>query len=188
MLKRLASASIILLAACSDFEPQAAPQSGVNAGAPAAATNEFREASKPAQNEGAEPSPTADTAPATETGQGDEASKAKQVADAYFAAISDKRLGDAWNLRAKGTGDNAESRKAFFDHYSGYQEFHATVGNPGPVEGAAGSLYTEIPVQLYGRVSDGKPFGSAGIVTLRRTNDVPGSTVEQRSWRIYSSD
>ena len=53
------------------------------------------------------------------------------------------------------------------------------------MEGAAGSSYVDIPFRLYGRLKDGKPFNQVGTVTLRRVNDVPGSTEEQRSWRIY---
>ena len=45
----------------------------------------------------------------------------------------------------------------------------------------------EVPVQLYGRMKDGKPFGSAGTITLRRANDVPGATAAQRRWRIYGN-
>lgn len=110
------------------------------------------------------------------------------VAKAYFDAIRSGDYDAAWALRWKGEGDDAASRKAFRDHYARYADHNATVGMPGPVEGAAGSLYVEIPVQLYGRLKTGTPFSSAGVVTLRRVNDVPGSTAEQRRWRIYSRD
>ena len=46
----------------------------------------------------------------------------------------------------------------------------------------------EIPVQLYGQMKSGESFGSAGTVTLRRVNDVPGATAAQRRWRIYTSE
>ena len=53
-------------------------------------------------------------------------------------------------------------------------------------EFAAGSLYVEVPVQTYGKLQDGTPFSSAGTVTMRRSNDVPGATAEQRRWRIHT--
>jgi len=56
------------------------------------------------------------------------------------------------------------------------------------MEGAAGSSYVDFPVQLYGRTNDGKEFNSRGTMTLRRANDVPGSTAEQRKWHIYKAD
>jgi hypothetical protein len=51
----------------------------------------------------------------------------------------------------------------------------AEVGAPGSLEGAAGSSYVEVPVRI-----DGLP----GTATLRRVNDVPGSTEAQRRWHI----
>jgi hypothetical protein len=51
----------------------------------------------------------------------------------------------------------------------------AEVGEPGAMEGAAGSSYVEVPLRIAGR---------AMVATLRRVNDVPGSTPEQRRWRI----
>ena len=59
---------------------------------------------------------------------------------------------------------------------------------PGDPEGAAGSSYVDIPVQLDGRLKDGKEFHSLGSMTLRRVNDVDGSTAEQRKWHIYKAD
>jgi hypothetical protein len=56
------------------------------------------------------------------------------------------------------------------------------------MEGAAGSSYVDIPFRLYGKLTSGGPFDLAGMVTLRRVNDVPGSSEEQRRWHIYKSD
>jgi len=53
------------------------------------------------------------------------------------------------------------------------------------MEGAAGSSYVEMPVRMYGKLRAGGPFSSLQTVTLRRVNDVPGSTEEQRRWHIY---
>ena len=44
-----------------------------------------------------------------------------------------------------------------------------------------------VPVQVYGRIAaNGKPWYALRQVTLRRVNDVPGSTEEQRRWHIQS--
>ena len=111
---------------------------------------------------------------------------AAQVLQTYYALIEAGKYEEAWELRSPGARDGPDSKAAFVESFGRYAEYHATVGAAGRVEGAAGSLYIEIPVQLYGRMKDGTPFGSAGTVTLRRVNDVPGSTEEQRSWRIYA--
>jgi hypothetical protein len=75
----------------------------------------------------------------------------------------------------------------FVAAYDKYAEIHSEVGAPGPMEGAAGSAYVEIPFRLYGTLKTGKPFNLFGPVTLRRVNDVPGSSEEQRRWHIYQS-
>ena len=140
------------------------------------------------------PAPAASTAPPAQAqapepnGLESEEQGALAVARAYFDHLASGHYDAAWALRWKGEGDGADSRQAFRDNYALYAEHHATIGTPGRVEGAAGSLYVEIPVQLYGRMKTGEPFSSAGTITLRRVNDVPGSTAEQRRWRIYSRD
>jgi hypothetical protein len=52
------------------------------------------------------------------------------------------------------------------------------------MEGAAGSSYIDVPLQLTGRMK-GEEVALAGTATLRRVNDVPGSTELQRRWHIY---
>src|SRR3546814_13608364 len=76
----------------------------------------------------------------------------------------------------------------FKESFSKYQEYHANIGAPGRIEGAAGSLYVEVPVQVYGRLNTGEEFNMLGSVQLRRVNDVPGSTPEQRKWHIAASN
>ena len=59
------------------------------------------------------------------------------------------------------------------------------IGDPGQMEGAAGSSYIDVPLQLTGRTKSGEAVVLAGTGTLRRVNDVPGSTELQRRWHIY---
>ena len=108
---------------------------------------------------------------------------AGQVLQTYFAWLESDRTSQAGQLWS----NNAE--KAKFDaRLAKYSEIHANIGKPGDPEGAAGSSYVDSPVQLYGRLKDGKEFHALGSMTLRRVNDVDGSTAEQRKWHIYSSD
>lgn len=67
---------------------------------------------------------------------------------------------------------------------SRYASYHAQVGAPGELRGAAGSLFVEVPVVIYGRLKTGQEVRQSGKAVLRRANDVPGSTPEQRQWRI----
>jgi Predicted periplasmic protein len=69
-----------------------------------------------------------------------------------------------------------------------YSSYNAQVGAPGRIEGAAGSLFVEVPVVIYGRLKTGQEVHESGKVVLRRTNDVPGATPDQRAWRIERID
>jgi hypothetical protein len=104
---------------------------------------------------------------------------ASQVVQSYFALVESGRFAEADELWSKGV-ERLD--------LTGYQEVHGNVGAPGNVEAGAGSLYVEIPVQIYGRLKDGKEFSSRGIMILRRVNDVPGSTEEQRRWHIMTAE
>jgi hypothetical protein len=110
---------------------------------------------------------------------------AADVLKAYYRLIEAGRYEQAWRLRWDSDAGDASD---FAAHFADYAEYHATIGNPGEIGGAAGSSYVEVPVQLYGRMKSGESFGSAGTVTLRRVNDVPGATAAQLRWRIYTSE
>jgi len=80
------------------------------------------------------------------------------------------------------------TKAQFENRLSGYKTIHAALGKIGPIEGAAGSLYSTVQLTLTGEKLDGSPYTVTGPVTLRRVNDVPGSTAEQRQWHIYKMD
>jgi len=103
---------------------------------------------------------------------------AANVVQTYYALIEKRSSVEAAKYRADGTPENL----------SQYSSIHAQIGAPGAIEGAAGSLYVEVPVVLSGRLANGSPFNRSGKVTLRRVNDVPGSTATQREWRIDKFD
>ena len=113
---------------------------------------------------------------------------AGQVLQSFGALIEQKRFGEARQLWAGGTPQAQMSDAEFAAQYGGYSEIHLQVGAPGDMEGAAGSLYIDIPVVLYGRLADGRQFSRSGTATLRRVNDVPGSTEAQRRWHIAGID
>ena len=62
------------------------------------------------------------------------------------------------------------------------------VDAPGDVEGAAGSMYVTVPVRFQPTSVPGNARPRNGEVTLRRVNDVPGSTEAQRHWHIDHID
>jgi hypothetical protein len=106
---------------------------------------------------------------------------AANVVQTWFALLESGRASDG-----KSAWRDPAAADSFVKSLGDPREVHAQIGAPGEIEGAAGSSFVEVPVQVYGRARDGAPFSSLGTATLRRVNDVPGSTPDQRSWHIDS--
>lgn len=109
---------------------------------------------------------------------------AADVMQHYYALIGQKRYAEALQL----WGPAAEAATAFERSFGDKLEYHGLVGSPGEIEGAAGSLFVTVPIQVYGRLRDGRELHQLGKATLRRVNDVPGSTAVQRLWHIERID
>ncbi|WP_022682508.1 hypothetical protein [Sphingobium bisphenolivorans] len=112
---------------------------------------------------------------------------AAEVVQGYYGLLEEKRFNDAQDLWNDNSAVGAEEDVRFAARFRGFKEIHANVGAPGEIEGAAGSLFVTVPVQVYGRIAaDGKPWYRLRQVTLRRANDVPGSSEADRRWHIES--
>jgi hypothetical protein len=171
----------MLLAACSQQVPRNESSSNAEAVSPGPAANEPAPEAPLNPPAPGEPGGLPDDRTPVSEGRIDpkSAQGAGQVLQTYFALSEQGKFTEANKLWS----DGAEKLDL-----SKYKEVHANVGGPGDMEGAAGSSYVDYPVQLYGRTKDGKEFNSRGSMTLRRVNDVPGSTEDQRKWHIYKSD
>ncbi len=112
---------------------------------------------------------------------------AANVVQTYYALLEARQYDQAYALWSDGGKASGMSEAAFAASFDIYDEYHANVGPAGRVEGAAGSLHVEVPVQVYGRLKRGGAFNMRGPLRLRRVNDVPGSTAEQRRWHIAES-
>jgi hypothetical protein len=112
---------------------------------------------------------------------------AGQVLQLFGGLLEQKKFAEAYRFWSDDGRASGLSEAQFIASYGNYAAIHSEVGTPGEVEGAAGSSYVDIPFRLYGTLKSGSPFNQVGRVTLRRVNDVPGSTDEQRRWHIYKS-
>jgi hypothetical protein len=98
---------------------------------------------------------------------------AGQVVQHYGALIEERRF-----LEAAGLWGDATAAAKFAKQLDG-PALHLEIGALGETEGAAGSIYTNVPV-----IFQASGFRRSATVILRRVNDVPGSTQEQRRWHI----
>jgi hypothetical protein len=110
---------------------------------------------------------------------------AAQVVQGYYGLLEERRFDEAQDLWLDQSAVGAEDVEAFVRRFRSFSEIHANIGAPGQIEGAAGSLYVTVAVQVYGRLAaNGKPWYRLRQVTLRRANDVPGSSDADRRWHI----
>jgi hypothetical protein len=124
--------------------------------------------------------PPASVAPSPEARQsaGDAAATLRR----YYDHIEAGRYGDAWAMR----GGGGEGAEAFARNFAAYERYRVTVGAASePVE-ANGWSFVEVPIQIFGRMKGGEPFGSAGSVTMRRASGAEGTMARQRAWHIYT--
>jgi hypothetical protein len=113
---------------------------------------------------------------------------AGQVLQRFGGLLEQRQFAEAYRLWSDDGRASGLSEAEFVAAYDNYAEIHSEVGSPGQTEGAAGSIYVDVPFRLYGKLKSGAPFNQVGSTTLRRVNDVPGSTEEQRRWHIYRSE
>lgn len=134
-----------------------------------------------------QPTPPADAATEPSDDQPETAADAARVVQAYYADIDH---GDFRAAYARWGNDGQDSHQSFADFKRGFAHTattSATTGTPTNGEGAAGSSFIDVPVTVRARLKDGTRQRFTGHYTLRRVNDVPGSTQAQRRWHLYSA-
>ncbi len=101
----------------------------------------------------------------------------------YYARIDSGDYDSAWAMRSGEVGDEAKRR--FADNFKAYASYRADVGTPSEPVQAQGWSYVEVPVMIRGTFRGGKPFSSAGSVTVRKATSGPEAG---GGWRIYTGE
>jgi hypothetical protein len=94
----------------------------------------------------------------------------------YYDRIGRGDWRGAFAMREPAPGLTLERFAASFERY---EDYRATVGTPSLPARQDGELWVQVPVQLYGRMVGGRPFGSVGAVMLKRARG-------GEAWRIVS--
>ena len=108
---------------------------------------------------------------------------AKNVVE-HYAKAAEK---GEYRAAAKYWSDPREAAQ-FAANLEDYPKVKMTVGGPTDEEGAAGSIFINVPLTLDLTLRSGSPYQRKCKAVLRRVNDVPGSTEAQRRWHIESVD
>ncbi len=104
----------------------------------------------------------------------------------YYADISAANYESAyalWGTKGEASGQTLDQ---FAEGFAQTREVAVFTG-PTMVEGAAGSLYAEVPVRIESELEDGTQQRFAGTYTMRRVNDVQGASAAQLAWHIQSA-
>lgn len=163
----------VLLAACGSPSPSEQEPSP----APATATPEAA---------GPLPAVTED-APPVSSGDTIRAATPEAAVRAYYDAIDAGDFAGAYRLWRDGGAASGQGYEAFRRGFAETRSTEVTITGPVAQEGAAGSIYATVPVEVNAVLQDGTQQRFVGEYVLRRVNDVPGATEEQRSWHIESA-
>ena len=106
-----------------------------------------------------------------------------QVVRNYYAAVSRHDYRGAYAIW-HGTRSYAHFRAG----YAATRRARVTFLAPGDAGGAAGSVFVKLPVRVDAILRSGAAQHFVGSYTLRRVNDVDGSTAAQRRWHIESAN
>lgn len=108
---------------------------------------------------------------------------AELLVASFIKLINEGRLADAYML----LGPGAPPRDQFYSSFRRFTDLHVRARKATDQEGAAGSIYLSVPLDISGHL-DGRPAERHATAVVRRVNDVPGSTEQQRRWHIERID
>ena len=120
-------------------------------------------------------------------GQPSSPAAARAVVQRYYAAIDRRDFRRAYVQWGDGGRASGKTFDSFARGFASTTHTHAITGSPGRVEGAAGSLYVDVPVDVYAKLKDGHHQHFSGSYVVRRVNNVPGARAAELRWHIESA-
>ena len=114
--------------------------------------------------------------------------EAVQVIRDYYIALDYQNYELAYLVWDRKGAASGQSFEQFSRGFSDTACTSVVVGEPGRLDGAAGSIQIEIPVVITATTTNRTRRRFRGSYMLRRVNNVPGSTSEQRKWHLYSAN
>ncbi|WP_431469488.1 MliC family protein [Sphingosinithalassobacter sp. LHW66-3] len=107
----------------------------------------------------------------------------------YYRLLSRGAYRRAYGLWERDGTASGLSSEEFAQTFEEFSELRAEVGLPDRIDAGAGNRWARVPVRVTGRLAAGnRPFVMRGFVTVHRNGAIPGTTAEERSWRIHEID
>lgn len=134
----------------------------------------------------APPAPAPRQAPTASRETVDSAGDPAAVVRDYYAAIRAHDYLRAYRMWETSGQRNVRSYARFAAGFDSTESVEVKTGAPGRVEGAAGSRFVTVPVEVESRLRSGARQRFTGTYTLRRA-EVPGASAAQRRWHLYTA-
>lgn len=179
---RSTDTAILALALCAGLASCTQDQQTVQEPVPEATTETSAEAVKPTSP--VDQPATASNLPGSDAPS---AAEAHQVVVDYYAAINARDYRKAYGLWSENGAASGQSFEHFSGGYANTESVEATVGEATDEEGAAGSRYINVPVELQSKQYNGTTRGYKGRFTLRAVV-ADGATEAQRRWHLASAE
>lgn len=109
---------------------------------------------------------------------------ARQAVERYYAAIDRGDFRSAYRLWGANGGRSGQSYAGFVRGFARTADTRVVTGAPYGQEGAAGSVFITVPVDVYARLKTGRRQHFRGTYVMRRVNGVDGATPAQLAWHI----
>ena len=105
----------------------------------------------------------------------------------YYAAIRAHDFMRAYRMWQESGQAGGRSYAQFEAGFDSTESVDAKIGAVSREEGAAGSRFVTVPVEISSRLHNGTTQRFAGTYTLRRV-EVPGASAAQRRWHLYAAN
>jgi hypothetical protein len=105
----------------------------------------------------------------------------------YYAFLEARDYPHAYAMWGQGGLASKQTYEEFVAGFAQTAHTRVTVTGPVSIEGAAGSSYAEVRVQVDATTTDGAAQRFTGAYVVRRANDVPGATDAQLRWHFDSA-
>jgi hypothetical protein len=115
------------------------------------------------------------------------ASAAADVLGRYYASINARDFGRAYALWGDEGAASKQTPAEFAAGFAQTARSQIEIGEPGRIEGAAGSRYMMVPVVVRAVTKRGEEQRFSGTYTLRRSV-VEGASPQAQRWHIYAAD
>ncbi len=160
-----------------------------SAAAAQAAAQDSAQGAAPGTTPGTTPGSTPGSTPGADEGAASEAASPTptEVVRRYYEAINARDYGRAYALWGDGGRASGQTLEVFEAGYAQTDSVEVRIGQPGRVEGAAGSRYVDVPVEIWAKTRTGRVQRFAGTYTLRRAV-VTGASAADRRWHLASAD